>query len=115
MKTTLSPQNRRNFLKTSACLTTGIFGMVGLPQWVEAKEGAYKEGLYVIGPMEGYTPQIGILVSMLNYNRHTIIDMVKEFVQKLVKNNWPLLKTHIHLLLLLDQFKLGQRGYSVFI
>lgn len=28
--------------------------------------------------MEGYTPQIGILVSMLNYNRHTIIDMAKD-------------------------------------
>lgn len=32
--------------------------------------------LYVIGGVEGFTPQIGRLVSMLNYVRHTTIEAV---------------------------------------
>lgn len=31
----------------------------------------------MIGPMEGYSPQIGTLVSMLNYNRETILQISK--------------------------------------
>ncbi|NTS40246.1 DUF664 domain-containing protein [Flavisolibacter sp. BT320] len=33
--------------------------------------------MFVIGPMEGYSPHIGTLVSMLNYNRQTIINTIK--------------------------------------
>ena len=33
--------------------------------------------LMMIGPMEGYSPQVGTLVSMLNYNRDTIVRVVK--------------------------------------
>ncbi|KAA9354121.1 DUF664 domain-containing protein [Larkinella humicola] len=33
--------------------------------------------MLVIGPLKGYSPQIGTLVSMLNYNRDTIIRSVK--------------------------------------
>ena len=32
--------------------------------------------LYLIGDVEGFTPQIGRLVSMLNYVRHTTLDAV---------------------------------------
>jgi uncharacterized damage-inducible protein DinB len=53
-------------------------GMTGLPQLVEAMQEPLTEGMYVIGPIKGYTPHIGILVSMLNYNRQTIIEMVKD-------------------------------------
>src|SRR6185295_20415513 len=41
-----------------------------------------KKGLFVIGPLEGYSPQIGTLVSMMNYNRQTVIDQVKSLTMK---------------------------------
>jgi hypothetical protein len=67
MKAKTSSIDRRNFLRTSAALTS----CAGLIPWVSANATASinKTGLYVIGPMEGYSPQIGTLVSMLNYNR----------------------------------------------
>lgn len=75
MKTKTSSSNRRKFLRASAALASGV----GFIPWVSANATAStnKTGLYVIGPMDGYTPQIGTLVSMLNYNRQTIIDAVK--------------------------------------
>lgn len=75
MKTKTPSSNRRRFLRASAALASGA----GFIPWVSANATASinKTGLYVIGPMDGYTPQIGTLVSMLNYNRQTIIDSVK--------------------------------------
>ena len=35
-----------------------------------------ESSLYFIGPMPGYSPHIGTLVSMLNYNRETILRLV---------------------------------------
>ncbi|RRB11113.1 DUF664 domain-containing protein [Larkinella knui] len=47
------------------------------PQTATAHGFAPEDSLLVIGPMKGYSPQIGTLVSMLNYNRDTIIRSVK--------------------------------------
>lgn len=41
-----------------------------------------EESPFVIGPMEGYTPHIGTLVSMLNYNRMTVIEAVKSLTKQ---------------------------------
>lgn len=72
------PQNRRSFIKKSAAFTTGLVGL-GMNQVVNASEYPLVDSNYVIGPIEGYTPQIGTLVSMLMYNRHTILTLVKDF------------------------------------
>ncbi len=72
--------DRRNFIKTTAALTSGVVGL-GIHQIAKAEEPV-KESTYVIGPIEGYSPQIGTLVSMLNYNRHTIINLVKSFTME---------------------------------
>lgn len=64
--------NRRNFLKTGVAITAGVVPWTSLQA-----EAPAKSSVYFIGPMEGYSPQIGTLVSMLNYNRHTIVQMVK--------------------------------------
>jgi uncharacterized damage-inducible protein DinB len=69
--------NRRNFIKRSTLLTTGLVGFAGI-QTTEAHNLSAEDDLYVIGPKEGYSPQIGTLVSMLNYNRQTIINVVKD-------------------------------------
>ena len=54
---------------------------LALPNLIPTTAGAHRmpppESLLVIGPQEGYTPQIGSLVSMLRYNRDTIIHTVK--------------------------------------
>lgn len=68
--------NRRDFIKKSAILTTGLICMDAFQ--AEAHMMSSMQDLFVIGPMEGYTPQIGTLVSMLNYNRQSIINTVKD-------------------------------------
>lgn len=38
---------------------------------------AHDKNLYLVKPLEGYTPQIGRLVSMMNYARRTTLDEVE--------------------------------------
>jgi uncharacterized damage-inducible protein DinB len=68
--------NRRRFIRTT--ITAAALGGLGMAPSVSIANDNFAEGsIYVIGPMEGYSPQIGTLVSMLNYNRDTIIRLVK--------------------------------------
>lgn len=78
LKTNLA---RRNFLKASAGITTSLMGLAGLNQIANAKV-PFDDSVFVIGPMEGYSPQIGTLVSMLNYNRYTILNAVKSLTMQ---------------------------------
>jgi hypothetical protein len=73
--------NRRNFLLKSTALATGFFGLSGF-QSAESYAVPSGDDLYVIGPIAGFSPQIGTLVSMLNYNRQTIIDTVKSLTME---------------------------------
>jgi hypothetical protein len=68
--------DRRKFIKTTAVATTGLFAFSGFKSSDETNISS-DENPYIIGPMEGYSLQIGTLVSMLNYNRQTVIDEVK--------------------------------------
>jgi uncharacterized damage-inducible protein DinB len=76
--------DRRNFLRSGALIgLVAATPLVGLP----FSAGATKtdddehlpadEGLYMIGPRDGYSSYIGSLVSMMNYNRHTILQLTK--------------------------------------
>lgn len=76
MKTLIQSASRRKFVRTATALAVGTAGLSSLTPMAKANHIA-KNGLFVIGPIEGYAPQIGTLVSMLNYNRSTIVDMVK--------------------------------------
>jgi hypothetical protein len=73
-----SSSNRRNFLRSTAFLALGSTVLSSLNNFASAEEPASTEGLFNIGPVKGYSPQIGTLVSMLNYNRSTIINSVKK-------------------------------------
>ena len=77
MKTSIQSASRRKFIRTATALAVGTAGLSSLTPPAKANRIATKNGLFVIGPIEGYAPQIGTLVSMLNYNRSTIVDMVK--------------------------------------
>lgn len=76
MKT--SPLNRRNFFRAA----TTLVATTALPSLATASPLAEDKSIYMIGPMEGYSPQIGTLVSMLNYNRHAIHQIVKSMTQQ---------------------------------
>ena len=68
--------SRRSFLH-GASLAAG--GMVAMSRARPAREEpGPDEGLFVIGPRQGYTPHIGVLVSMLDYNRQTIIGSIAD-------------------------------------
>lgn len=82
MESTQPYLNRRSFLTKSALVTTGLLGLNQFAQAKEDNQSIKDESLFVIGPLEGYSPQIGTLVSMLNYNRQTIIDSVKSLKQE---------------------------------
>lgn len=68
--------DRRNFIKTSAVLSTGLLGLSSF-QSPHAQNLSAGDDLFVIGPVDGYSPLVGSLVTMLKYNRQTIINTVK--------------------------------------
>src|SRR6266513_276163 len=74
----MKPRSRRSFLKTSAALGCGL-GAAGLSSLsiAGAAVGAADEGLNIIGPRKGFSPQIGTLVSMLTWMRNTILEPVQ--------------------------------------
>ena len=82
MKTIRSQSDRRTFIKATAIVSAGLITPFAFNEFVSGGEGHPTEGLYVIGPINGYSTQIGVLVSMLNYNRHTILQMVQSLTMK---------------------------------
>src|ERR1700761_7772506 len=74
----MKPRSRRSFLKRSILLGCG-FGAAGFPSVSIAGAGvdASDERLNIIGPRKGFSPQIGILVSMLTWMRNAILEPVQ--------------------------------------
>jgi len=69
--------NRRKFLQTTAIATGASFfpfSSFGMP--------ATEDNINIIGPVEGYSPQIGILVSMLNWIRASVVRAAKDLKQE---------------------------------
>ncbi|MFM9909308.1 MAG: DinB family protein [Chitinophagaceae bacterium] len=71
----INAQPRRKFLKTSLTLATGLTALSSFAN--DRHRSELGEGLFRIGPMEGYSPHIGTMVSMLNYNRDTVLKVTK--------------------------------------
>ena len=71
--------DRRRFLRTSGALACGFTGTaVGLPIVAAGADAQPREkGPNIIGPREGFSPQVGTLVSMLNWMRTAILQPVK--------------------------------------
>lgn len=70
--------SRRKFLLASAAVTTGLSGFALLP----ARARPDEQGINIIGPKPGYSPQIGTLVSMMTWMRVAILRSVKGLAQK---------------------------------
>lgn len=69
---------RRNFLKSAAGLSIGIAGFAIAPEIAAAEEKASN----IIGPQQGYSPQIGTLVSMMAWMRSYVLQTVASLSQK---------------------------------
>jgi uncharacterized damage-inducible protein DinB len=82
VKTTLlimknqTKQNRRNFIKQSTVLTAGI-GIIPMLNYGNTETVLPPENMYLIGPREGYSPQVGTLLSTMTMMRAWLIDSVK--------------------------------------
>ena len=71
--------SRRGFIKTAATFTAGL---TALPTLLMATNSTVEDGINIIGPKEGYTPQIGTLVSMMNSMRGTVLRAVNGMKQE---------------------------------
>ena len=69
---------RRSFLKSTAALATGISGLTLLPKFAWSSD----DGINIIGPKAGYSPQTGTIVSMLSWMREPVLHSVKGMSQK---------------------------------
>ena len=70
--------DRRNFIKKSSLVTLGTGCLMTLPQTISAKPLTSQDNVHIIGPKEGFSPQIGTLVSMMNWMRMVILRPVHE-------------------------------------
>jgi hypothetical protein len=76
MKPVSTALNRRGFIKKTAAVTAGLTGLATMPGNLFANEQYVEDGLHIIGPKEGFSPQVGTLVSMMNWMRATVLRSV---------------------------------------
>jgi hypothetical protein len=69
--------NRRNFLKLGAAFATGLSSFALFPQPAAAQD----DGPPSIGPVPGFTPEIGNLTTMLAFTRVQVVHNVKGMSQ----------------------------------
>jgi len=70
--------NRRGFIKSAAIFTTGTMGLSMIPNTSFGAEFFADERPNVIGPREGFSPQVGTLLSMMTWMRGVILRPVKD-------------------------------------
>jgi len=63
------PIARRDFMKSAAIITSGTLGLSMIPNPIYASEFPTEDRINVVGPRDGFSPQIGTLVSMMNWMR----------------------------------------------
>ena len=68
---------RRQFIKSAASISSGIAGMLLLPNAGFAEINEQPPSLTIVGPREGYSPHIGTLVSMMDWCREAVVSVAK--------------------------------------
>jgi len=82
MRSDKTLSGRRAFLRTAAALTSGIAGFNFLPVPALASPASGENELNILGPKEGYSPEVGTLVSMMTWMRTTMLASVKGMTQE---------------------------------
>lgn len=72
--------NRRKFLNRSTIGTMALSTSLILPD--SSASTMQDDNINVVGPKKGYTPQIGTLVSMMNWMRNTVLYSLNGMTQK---------------------------------
>lgn len=69
--------NRRNFLRNTTALAAGVvtFPLMATDHSMPKKED---QGMYMIGPRDGYSPRVGTLLSTMTMMRHWIVTGVQD-------------------------------------
>jgi len=68
---------RRNFIKKTSSISAAFLTIGGLASPAFAHEWVPEDLPNVIGPRDGFTPQIGTLLSMMNWMRRPVTGTVK--------------------------------------
>ncbi|NEU08457.1 DinB family protein [Flavihumibacter sp. R14] len=73
--------DRRSFVKTTtvigACLASGgILPVMGM-----TKDPGSQENIHIIGPREGFSPQVGTLLSMMTWMRTVVLSSVENMTK----------------------------------
>jgi hypothetical protein len=74
--------NRRNFVKMTASATTGVAGLSFLPNVGLSRSNVLTDGIHLIGPKEGFSPQVGTLLSMMTWMRNVVVLGVEDMKQE---------------------------------
>ena len=77
MKNDANLNSRRKFFKKSAIITAGLIS-TPLISFAQPSTIPTSESIYLIGQQEGYSPQIGTLLSTMTLARQLVIDTVKD-------------------------------------
>jgi uncharacterized damage-inducible protein DinB len=80
MKYPVLPINRRKFLHQSAFTAIGAGALSILPQLIHAQPPPDPQ-INILGPREGYSTQIGILVSQMAWVRASVLSATKGLTQ----------------------------------
>ena len=81
MNTDFKKPTRRNFITTSITAAAGLTGLTLLPQIGEARQFTADDDINILGPKQGYSPQVGTLVSMLTWMRSVVLMSVEKLKQ----------------------------------
>jgi hypothetical protein len=68
---------RRTFLQQSLTTSAAFAGLVLFPNLSFGKSSQEGDSVTIIGPKDGYSPQIGTLVSMMAFCRFSVVRSVK--------------------------------------
>ncbi len=82
MRKIIDNASRRHFIKTATALTTGLTGIAVFPQTTWAMDKTPEDGIHIIGPKEGFSPQMGTLVSMMNWMRMVVLRSVQNLTKE---------------------------------
>jgi len=76
MKNNTNLTSRRKFFKNSAIITAGLIS-TPLINFAQSTAIQPSDSIYLVGPQEGYSPQLGTLLSTMTLSRQLVIDTVK--------------------------------------
>lgn len=68
--------NRRSFIANTLGAAAAITALPLLPQMAFSHHGLPEDSIHIIGPRQGYSPQVGTLVSMMTWMRATVLHSV---------------------------------------